>query len=249
MLPEMDLLHRLAMLAAAAALVVQMLRWGRDSGGLQQLASRMGLGSPTVRPTGWWVALLAGALSVFLPAAVSVAAGWAGWSTAPWDPSAGPLAATLGAKALLVVSEEILFRSALITLLLGFVSPGRAVVVSAALFALSHGGRGPFDLLILFADGIGFGCAFVWTRRIWLPAAWHFSKNLAVWLLGGGTLQWAAGPWVYTQLQDGLWPGFAGRAGLADLLLTGVVVAAAVAAIRSLSAPRSAAGQAGGVAG
>jgi membrane protease YdiL (CAAX protease family) len=145
-------------------------------------------------------------LGVCLAAGVLLAAAPIGWSialghaTLTSDPqwrlaSLIAVAATVVVKLLWVFFEELAFRAALITAVARRVGVPIAVVVSAVAFAAAHG-RDPLSSAVLVADGLGFSVAYVTTRSIQAPIAWHLGKNLAVWLgTGQSTLQFAALPY------------------------------------------------------
>lgn len=147
--------------------------------------------------------------------------------------------ATLALKLLWAAMEELIFRGALLVQLARYAPTGVALVVSALLFAGVHLSRtedrtpGPLSLAVLTLDGIGFGLAYLGTRSLWLPTAWHASKNLTIWLLlGDSTLQLAAMPWHVRALGPALWLGTPHQAGVADVIVTASIVLLVAVAFR-----------------
>jgi membrane protease YdiL (CAAX protease family) len=133
--------------------------------------------------------------------------------------------AGVAVKTLFVVFEELIFRGALVSQLRRWTGSGIAVSLSALIFAAAHTGRSRVDTAILFADGIGFALAFVMTESLWVPAFWHISKNLSVWLcFGSGTIDLTPGPFAFEQLGSGPVLGSSERAGLLDLGVTILIV-------------------------
>lgn len=139
--------------------------------------------------------LLLGTALVVLPTTIRVASGTVDLVRLPTDSSWLPLAlASLLLKAAFVLFEETISRGAIITLLDRRFPTGLAVLISAALFGLAHSARPAHGFVVLGLDGVLFGALFVASGRLWLPAAAHFGKNAAVWLIGGGgTVTVAAG--------------------------------------------------------
>ena len=143
------------------------------------------------------ICLAAGVLLVATPVAWSIALGDAELSADSGWQGAAILAvvATVGVKVLWVFFEELAFRAALITVVSRRLPVAVAVVISAIAFAAAHG-RDAAAAAILFVDGVGFGVAYVATRSLRPPIAFHLGKNLAVWLFTGqSTMQFAALPW------------------------------------------------------
>jgi membrane protease YdiL (CAAX protease family) len=143
------------------------------------------------------VCLAAGVLLVAAPVTWSIALGDAELTTDPqWQRAAIlAVAATVVVKLLWVFFEELAFRAALITVVARRLPVSVAIAISAIAFAAAHG-RDVGAAAVLFVDGIGFGVAYVATRSLRPPIAWHLGKNLAVWVLTGqSTMQFAALPW------------------------------------------------------
>ena len=133
--------------------------------------------------------------------------------------------AGMAIKIIFVVSEEFIFRGALVSQLEHWTNIGVAVGVSALVFSVAHSGRSAIDTAILFADGVGFALAFVLTESLWVPVIWHTSKNLAVWFfLGSGTIDLAPGLLEFQQSRSGQVIGFPDSAGVLDLGVTVLVV-------------------------
>jgi membrane protease YdiL (CAAX protease family) len=128
-------------------------------------------------------------------------------------------------KTMFVIFEEFVFRGALVSQLRRWTGPVGAIGVSALIFAAAHSGRSLLDAAILFADGIGFAVAFVMTQNLWVPALWHISKNLSVWLFfGSGTIDLTPGPFMFKQLESGTVLSSPENAGLLDLVVTILIV-------------------------
>jgi len=171
---------------------------------------------------------------------------WAGWvelvGTGTHVVSVLWLLSILGTIALEVLwaaLEELIFRGALLVQLARFAPTGVALVVSALLFACAHlsrtGDRTPgfLSLTVLVLDGLGFGIAYLATRSLWLPTAWHAVKNLTIWLLfGESTMQFAAAPWHVRTSGPNVWVGAPHQAGAADAIVTAAVVLLFAVAVR-----------------
>jgi len=166
------------------------------------------------------VGAAAGVVSVLAGPVVALALGWGEVRTAvPLTLSwVGLACAGIAVKGLYALFEEIIFRGALVSELRRWTGSGPAVVVSAIVFALAHGGRSVVDLAILAADGAGFAIAFVVTGRLWVPLVWHLAKNVTVWAVyGRGTLDVVAGPAVFRSYGPEWLVGSATGAGVIDL--------------------------------
>lgn len=179
------------------------------------------------------LALAAGVGVVAMPLAALVSMGWARWEvTGSFTASQLGIAfATFGVIAGWAALEELIFRGALLPQVARRSNLMVAVLVSAVVFGLAHLGRSPnlLTLSTLVLDGIGFAVAFVAARSLWPATLWHAAKNLCVWLLAGeGTLQFVPGPLRVTYLGPPLWVGGPHQAGMVDLLVTSILVGAAV---------------------
>lgn len=130
-------------------------------------------------------------------------------------------------KCAFVLFEELIFRGAIISQFRQWTFPLIAAILSAFLFATSHGRYSFLDMAVLFVDGIGFAVAFLVTEALWIPVIWHLSKNIAVWLIyGKGTIDLVSGPLIFN-FRDGTpdWlSGPVGHAGAVDLVVTIIVV-------------------------
>jgi membrane protease YdiL (CAAX protease family) len=173
------------------------------------------------------IAVVAGIGGVVIVPLIGVAGGWGHFA------GAGPLSgqwialALTGVvvKAAFVLFEEVVFRGALISQLVRWKGPGVAIAVSALVFALAHSGRSVTDTVILFADGIGFGLAFVITGSLWVAAIWHLSKNVSVWLfLGSGTVDMTHGAFDWRIGEPGWAFGSEVSAGVFEVAATILVV-------------------------
>ena len=176
---------------------------------------------------------------VAVPLAIFAAAGWIEASRGP-ALSAGVLlafVATFALKVLWAAIEELVFRGAVLPQLARLGSPWIGLVGSALLFAFAHlsrtGDRAPTlaSLAVWVLDGLGFGIACLATRSLWMPAAWHATKNLSVWLLlGQGTTQLAQGPIAVRCTGPLFWVGAPHQAGAVDVgaALAAVLVVLAV---------------------
>ena len=80
------------------------------------------------------------------------------------------------------VVEEILFRAILFRFVEEFAGSGVAILISSALFGLSHLENPNADMLstvgIMFEGGILLAAAYLLTRRLWLSMGLHASWNL-----------------------------------------------------------------------
>lgn len=235
--------HLTALVLAAAALVLSTLE-RRRRGGLAVaalLADTFPWSARLIGPL--WLALTAGLVVVLGPAAFFTAVGWVSWTRAE-AVSASVVALglmTLVAKLLLAAAEELIFRGTLLEQIARRTSLGSGVILSSALFALAHLGRpearGPLASLVHLLDGIGFSFAYLATGSLWVPTCWHAAKNLAIWLLySESTLQFTGGLLRADYVRTGRWIGGPSTTGLIDLIVTALVV---VAAIR-LATPRGA---------
>jgi membrane protease YdiL (CAAX protease family) len=159
----------------------------------------------------------------------ALALGWMGQAV---------LAASI--KSAFAVFEEIIFRGAVLSALRMWVPAGAAILLSAVVFAVGHLPRPLLDMAILVVDGVGFGVAAVVTGGLWVPIAWHASKNLAVWLLlDAGTVAPTRGLFSASVLRSSWLMGTTdGTASGLDLIVTVATVAVAVAALRYLTHER-----------
>jgi uncharacterized protein len=87
--------------------------------------------------------------------------------------------------------EEFVFRSALLGVLLFWMTVPVAVTVSATAFAVVHLGNvgvGALAIVCYFMGGVIYGIAFVKTQRLWLPFGLHLGWNFAAGRLLGFAL-------------------------------------------------------------
>ena len=179
----------------------------------------------------------AGVASVVVPWAVAVLNGWA-HSRLAWDASAsvaGLAAVSMLVKVVMAAIEELVFRGAVLPQVARRAGPAAGTAVSAVLFALAHAARPPFDLatfLVIALDGVGFAWLALASDGLWAPTTWHAAKNLCVWALGGGTIQFVAGPLSTDWSGPVSWTGADGSAGALDLLVTLSVLVLVVTATR-----------------
>lgn len=146
-------------------------------------------------------------------------------SLSPSLPWIGLAAVSILLKAAFVFFEEVVYRGSLCTELQRSSSSLVAIVLSATVFALAHTGRSPLGLAILWLDGVGFAAAFLTLGSLWMPLAWHLSKNVAVWAFYGGTVELTSGP-LRVEVTGSRWLlGSPEGPGVGDLLVTCVVVA------------------------
>lgn len=198
------------------------------------------------------VGLLLGLISVLVPVGIMSLLGWvhifwSGWRTLPLFLLA---LASIGIKLLWVVFEELIFRGALQPALAAWLPRAAALILAALLFAFGHLSRQELpnllSLAVLFLDGLGFGLVFLATGGLWMAAAWHFGKNLLVWLVyDQGTLQFAPGLLRAGFTGPELWVGAAGQAGLLDVLTSLGLVLIAVWIFLSSSSNGSSSGSSG----
>ncbi|MGD2067935.1 MAG: CPBP family intramembrane metalloprotease [Gemmatimonadota bacterium] len=221
----MAVFRGVAVVVGLLTLVRSVLRASRGPGFPLFVLLRPWLEAPRAGPLA--VGVLAGLASVLL-----VPLGASLWGAARIHPSAslglawgGLAAASLLLKAAFVFFEEVVYRGSLCTELERSTSALVAVVASAALFSLAHAGRSPLGLAILWLDGLGFAAAFLTLGSLWMPLAWHLSKNVAVWALYGGTVELTSGP-LRVEVTDSAWFfGSPEGPGVGDLLVTCVVLA------------------------
>jgi CAAX protease family protein len=147
--------------------------------------------------------------------------------------------ATIAIKLLWAALEELIFRGALLVQLARYVPAMVALFVSALFFGFAHlsrsGERAPglLSLTVLVLDGIGFGIAYLATRSLWLPTAWHTSKNLMIWLLfGGSSMELVEGPWRVRTTGPLLWVGAPYQAGFVDAIVSASIVLVVALAYR-----------------
>jgi membrane protease YdiL (CAAX protease family) len=193
--------------------------------------------APSAGPRGaTFVCAVAGLLAVFLPVAWSLVSGTAHLAIdRRWIAgSVVAFLATIVVKLALVVSEEAIYRTAFVRTIASVLGRPGALLCGAVAFALAHG-RDAMSAAILTADGIGFGVAYLVTRSLRAPVAWHAAKNLAVWLLvGESTIQFARGPARLTS-ESNAPPGDA-----PELVITLAVVAVTTAwLLRRRAGPRA----------
>ena len=157
------------------------------------------------------LAALAGCASFLIPLSLSL---WTG--RAKLQPSAAlsiPYVALSVANLLLrflfAAVEEVLFRGTLLRIAARRISLPAAVILSALLFAVSHwSGAWPpdyFGTASLFLEGVCFGIAYLATGSLWLGATWHASRNVMVWLTGGGSYRLVAALATLRYVQNDIW--------------------------------------------
>jgi membrane protease YdiL (CAAX protease family) len=101
--------------------------------------------------------------------------------TNSWEDLLKPLAAALAAG----FFEEVLARGIVFRILEQWLGTWLALASSALLFGFAHAfnpGATPYSSLAITVEaGLLLGCAFMWTRRLWLPigihAAWNFTQG------------------------------------------------------------------------
>lgn len=233
LLPMKQALAYLALAAALLALVA-CIRERRHAASMpvaQLLRERFGRLSMSEFATG--IAL--GSFAIALPFAVAWQNTWV--ATMPADGSRGIAGvlllgtATVAVKLLWAAMEELVYRGALQPQLAKRFGGAAALVAGSLLFALSHLERsgdsapGVLSLTVLTLDGIAFGLAYAATRSLWLGTAWHAAKNIWIWLLGGGTLQFTPGVIEARYTGPELWIGGLQQAGLLDLIATLLTIA------------------------
>jgi hypothetical protein len=84
-------------------------------------------------------------------------------------------------RAAFAFEEEFIFRGLMLSgMVLLFRRSWLALAVMSALFGLAHAanpGASPFSVGGNALDGLLYGIAFLWSGRLWLPFALHFSWN------------------------------------------------------------------------
>lgn len=144
----------------------------------------------------WIVAGLAGgAAIVVMPLVAGVMLGAV--AIAPTSSMSAALLSRAAVSVVLIVAwaavEEFVFRGALLAFVRRHTGTTMAIVVSALAFAAAHVGTraGRFadlaSVAVWTVDGVLFAVASVATGSLWFPTALHVGKNLAVWLVVGGS--------------------------------------------------------------
>ncbi len=190
-------------------------------------ARRPSWGLSTASPAGGL--LLTGLLGGFLTyAAVSGVRWWGGAELSTEVSAADVLPIVLSGLVVAgyqALSEEVVFRGAVFTLLPPSVSVRGAVGISTALFLLFHAPRweelvsGPYAVHLVLA-GLAFALAYARTGSLWLGTGLHAGWNVGAYLLREGDpavlrlhgLPEGWGGWSS-------WVGVAGNAGLLALAL------------------------------
>lgn len=123
-------------------------------------------------------------------------------------------------KTVMAAFEEIIFRGAVLTQVAKRAPVWTAVLISAGLFAVAHlertGASRPswMSMTVFFLDGVCFAIAYLATGTLWVPTLWHTTKNLWIWILGGGSFQFVHG---LLQTDDHA------QAGLTDVITTAAI--------------------------
>lgn len=238
-----------ALLVATAALVALTLERARTSrfalGSLwiEAFPWRSRASAPGRRPAWILGGLAGGAAIVVVPLVAGVILG-----AVVLEPTYAISAALLARAAVSVVLivawaavEEFVFRGTLLSFARRYVGTTTAVVVSALAFAAAHVGTraGRFEDLASVAvwavDGVLFGLACVATGSLWFPTALHVGKNLAVWLVvGGSSLALVEGATRVRYVHPSLLVGSEATAGWLDVMasLSAAVIVGVVAARR-----------------
>jgi membrane protease YdiL (CAAX protease family) len=77
------------------------------------------------------------------------------------------------------ITEEVIFRGALLAMLLKFTkSPHLANLLQAIVFAVTHDISSPYALLHLLLLGIVTGLTYQLTKTLWTPIGIHFANNI-----------------------------------------------------------------------
>ncbi len=106
------------------------------------------------------------------------------------------------------LTEELVFRSAILGALLLLIGrPAVAVVISAAVFGGAHSANANATILSVLSTmlgGLAYGGAFAVTERIWLPFGLHFGWNYAQARMFGFSISGGAvrGPAPFIQQHD-----------------------------------------------
>lgn len=135
------------------------------------------------RDAGIGAALGAAAIGgIFL---VLIAAG--AYSSGPAHPGVAVLYTVISIT-MLAFFEEVLFRGVLYRILEGWLGTVAALALSALLFGLVHvtnEGASPLGITSAVFGGALMGILFTWSRRLWVPTAFHAVWNLGQVLLVG----------------------------------------------------------------
>jgi membrane protease YdiL (CAAX protease family) len=109
------------------------------------------------------------------------------YSSGPPHPS-WAIVFTVVSMTMLVFFEEVLFRGVLYRILEDWRGTVTALLISAVVFGLTHitnTAVGPLGISSAVFGGALMGILFTWTRRLWVPTAFHIAWNLGqVFLLG-----------------------------------------------------------------
>lgn len=112
---------------------------------------------------------------------------WRGpWDFTPWKAQTFTVSAArvLAVCFLGPIAEELIFRGLFFRKLTkaGKVTPGLAVVILAAGWAVIHYSFSPAVIFIIFVEGLLLGFALIRTQSIFVPIAMHIAWNLyAIW--------------------------------------------------------------------
>ena len=132
--------------------------------------------------SGFWVGLVAGALTAGLALLISVLAGQAAWSREAGSVGSYLVqsAKTVAVLAPAALAEEVLFRGVPLVLLAAAFSRGSAIVAISVLFAFSHvtnPNATPLGLGNIALAGIFLGLAFYLPGGIWTAFGAHLGWN------------------------------------------------------------------------
>lgn len=162
-----------------------------------------------LRPRPGWrldvlLGLAMGPLLFLVVLLLLLAAGWA--TTDPGTIDARGLLVALATYVLVAYSEEVLSRGWVLQMLERGYGTKVAILGSAALFAILHAfnpGFGLPALVGLFLAGLIFAQAYVVTRQLWLPIAFHLSWNYSEGPLFGFPVSGLPGEGLLTVIPTG----------------------------------------------
>lgn len=109
------------------------------------------------------------------------------YSSGPPHPSWAIVFAVVS-MTMFVFFEEVLFRGVLYRILEDWRGTVTALLISAVVFGLTHitnAAVGPLGISSAVFGGALMGILFTWTRRLWVPTAFHIAWNLGQVLLLG----------------------------------------------------------------
>jgi uncharacterized protein len=99
------------------------------------------------------------------------------------------------------LTEEIVFRGALLALFVRLMPTVPAVIIVSILFALAHVGRDAIGLFSVFIAGICYGLIYLEYRSLWAAVGTHFGWNAMLSMMAGFSV-WQPGPFPLTGISS-----------------------------------------------